>query len=124
MPNTNKLVEIDHVREKLIELMTDLPCNAETCLACEFLNTKECYRRQMEIMADHLIANGVTVQQWIPVTERLPKHGEVVLVYTKHKDIFIVQRDSVSGFWLGERFDVPNKIITHWMPLPSAPKGE
>ena len=106
---------MNNTREKLIELVNAV-------LRC--LPWGEISSHTADDVADHLIANGVTVQQWIPVTERLPKHGEVVLVYTKHKDIFIVQRDSVSGFWLGERFDVPNKIITHWMPLPSAPKGE
>ena len=49
------------MREKLIELMTGLPCHAKTCMDCEFFNTEECYRRQREIIADHLIANGVTI---------------------------------------------------------------
>lgn len=32
-------------------------------------------------MADFLIANGVTLQQWIPVSERLPENGEVVQIW-------------------------------------------
>ena len=67
------------MREKLIELMTDLPCHAKTCLDCEFFNTEECYRRQKEIIADHLIANGVTIpvrcgecKGWC--TEEIAKH--------------------------------------------------
>lgn len=58
------------MREKLIELMTGLPCHAKTCMDCEFFNTEECYRRQREIIADHLIANGVT----IPVRCKECKH--------------------------------------------------
>ena len=30
--------------------------------------------------ADHLVANGVTVEQWIPVKERLPESGVHVLL--------------------------------------------
>ena len=30
-------------------------------------------------LVDYLIANGVTIQKWIPVTERLPKSGKHVL---------------------------------------------
>lgn len=74
--------------------------------------------------ARKLIEDAPAVQQWISVKDRLPEHGEVVLVYTKYKDIFEVQWDSVSGIWLGERFDVPNKIVTNWMPRPEPPKGE
>lgn len=33
-----------------------------------------------ERIADHLISNGVTFQQWIPVTERLPESGVHVLI--------------------------------------------
>ena len=78
MPNT---------REKLIEIMADINCNAEYCKDCEFANDIDgCVRRQKEIIADHLIANGVTLDnqvastskqlassEWISVKDRLPK---------------------------------------------------
>ena len=51
------------IREKLIEWMTDLPCHAKTCLDCELLNTKECSRKCMEIIADNLIAHGVRLEE-------------------------------------------------------------
>lgn len=35
-----------------------------------------------ENIADDLIANGVTVQEWIPVTERLPEEWVDVLVWS------------------------------------------
>lgn len=54
MPNT---------REKLIELLDIIMQPGEKTLGD---------------IADHLIANGVTVQKWIPVTERLPQEkGEI-----------------------------------------------
>ena len=51
MPNTSKLVEIDHVREKLSELVF----YAENVLPLP--DGVECE----ELVADHLIANGVTI---------------------------------------------------------------
>ena len=50
-----------NVREKLVELMEDLGCNNEYCKDCEFCNDIDgCVHRRKEIIADRLIANGVT----------------------------------------------------------------
>ena len=39
----------------------------------------------IEKLADHLIYNGVTVQEWIPVTERLPENEtDVLIAYTRN----------------------------------------
>jgi hypothetical protein len=105
MPNTIKLVEIDHVREKLIELLRDV----------QYLGGLE------EKIADHLIANGVTIQKWIPVSERLPKPITDVLSYRGHRNL--MQEDCVDkkGKWYSEyKYDGAN--VTHWMPLPEPPK--
>ena len=48
------------VREKLVELIND--CRAMEGYGLDLV----------ERQADHLIEHGVTVQEWIPVTERLP----------------------------------------------------
>ena len=63
------------VREKLVELLKKTPiaeinghiAEAEACFVPHVF----------ESMVDHLIANGVTIQRWIPVAERLPEipHG-------------------------------------------------
>lgn len=77
-----------------------------------------------ETLVDHLIANGVTIQKWIPVTERLPEHGDVCLVYTRYEDVRILQWDAVSKWWLSNSsaFDCRTDEVSHWMPLPEAPK--
>lgn len=81
----------------------------------------------VKAMADHLIANGVTVAdnnvggKWIPVTERLPtiedatEQGAVLAweVSVKHWDIWAW--DCVRDY--ADRF-------VGWMPLPEPPKGE
>ena len=62
------------VREKLVELIKDgirkgLRAKGDDRLDYSF-----------EDVADYLIRNGVTVQEWIPVTERLPENGVHVLL--------------------------------------------
>ena len=100
MPNT---------REKLIELLKDggvrdFPFNA--------------------VLADHLIANGVTVQQWIPVTERLPEEYTTVLVCGED-GVEPGRFYGKSGFWTYDQYEQdPIFAVTHWMPLPEPPKGE
>ena len=80
----------------------------------------------IEAVADYLLDSGVTVQEWISVTERLPEKGEEVLVFDT--------RENWTGFawlrpdetWTALGFDFPFDLgeVTHWMPLPQPPKGE
>ena len=88
------------VREKLVQLIDEII---------------ELYPSERKELADGLIANGVTVQEWIPVTERLPDGGVEVLVYSKIIGICV---DYYDGDTLGY------SDVTHWMPLPQPPKGE
>ena len=55
--------------------------------------------------------------KWIPVSERLPKKFELVLVYPK---VVTMRTDFIkdNGKW----FNSP--CVTHWMPLPEPPKEE
>ena len=102
------------VREKLVELFYD--------------NNVRCDQK-IEGLADDvmdIISHGITVQEWIPVTERLPKDGARVLAL--HDDGIIrigisrgyfpsiVSRTNTKSFGIAE--------VTHWMPLPQPPKGE
>lgn len=70
--------------------------------------------------------NGVTVQEWISVDERLPEEKANCIVYYKHA---YYDNDDYWAigicFYDGEkfRFDSAYKV-THWMPLPEPPKGE
>ena len=72
-----------------------------------------------EAVADYLLDSGVTVQEWIPVTERLPdwRDGKV-LVFTKYG--FSICERTVNNRWRGQHAN----WITHWAYLPKPPKGE
>ena len=89
-------------------------------------------------IADYLIANGVTVQEWISVDDRLPdKTGRYLVLKNRiapdclggnRTDIVILR------FFVDEGFRIPthipdrineeiNEEVTHWMPIPQPPKG-
>ena len=91
------------VREKLVELLNH-----------------EFGKKVSEITADWLIAHGVTVQEWIPVTDRKPTKEDAdedgfVLAYT-------AENKKIIAFWTDVcRF---SEYVTRWMPLPQPPKGE
>lgn len=113
---------MDNTREKLINLLKsggvrDFPFNAA--------------------LADHLIANGVTVQEWISVKDRLPeddlpkdtkKKMIRCLVYTDKGTVKPCVRQRWEHFdgkmqpwmWNKELYAKP----THWMYYPQPPKGE
>ena len=80
----------------------------------------------IEAVADYLLDSGVTVQEWISVTERLPEHGDVVLCFMKFGEHRILQWDNVSSWWLGygRGDDWQKSDVTHWAKMPQPPKGE
>ena len=111
------------VREKLVELLLqeDDLCERGECKDC-FANGSCYYYR----VADRLIANGITVQEWVSVKERLPKEKVNCIVHYKHS-YFDNDDYWASGmcFYDGEKFLVdPAYKVTHWMPMPQPPQGE
>jgi len=79
-----------------------------------------------EYLADHLIANGVTVQEWISVKDRLPEDDSDVLAYSRNgEECRIYPANYAKGVWFDCIFTTPvTDTTTHWMPLPQPPKGE
>ena len=101
------------VREKLVELIKDAIRKGLRAKGDDRLDYS------FEDVADHLIRNGVTVQEWIPVTERLPNPFESVLVFRDGK--ISIDYNEGNGWFA---YDFNGKRVTHWMPLPEKPKGE
>ena len=98
------------VREKLVELQLQADIAD---------NISENGTQHREFIADLMIANGVTVQEWISVTERLPdwRDGKV-LVFTKYG--FSICERTINGRWKGQHAN----WVTHWAYLPQPPQGE
>lgn len=115
------------VREKLVELLGVITCSNTICNFCEhFQNKSACERHKKEVIADHLITNGVTVQEWISVDDMLPGEKVNCIVYYKHT---YCDNDDYWAigicFYDGEKFRIGCAYkVTHWMPLPQPPKGE
>ena len=127
------------VREKLVELLQD-----ENNPVCRW------FPNNMAIMqlVDYLISNGVTVQEWIPVDDRLPEYPGHYLVCTSinywhggcmdinenhkyHPNGTPVGYDGTTMSVIDCYYDVTghwNRVcdshVTHWMPIPKPPEGE
>lgn len=79
-----------------------------------------------EAVADYLLDNGVTVQEWISVKDRLPEEKVNCIVHYKHA---YCDNDDYWAigicFYDGEKFQMGLSYkVTHWQYLPQPPKGE
>ena len=111
------------VREKLVEMLEEH--GSGLCTACG--------------LADYLIANGVTVHEWISVDDRLPDDEQEILVIAhgwggrlvyvgSHKRVEaqkswltgITNKSSEWSLWGWSYLKEP--MVTHWMPMPQPPK--
>lgn len=111
-----------NVREKLVELL------------------KQMGKREREEggvtwydVADHLIANGVTINDWISVEDRLPEESTRVWVFGGRKNEVEVMRyrrdaDGECRFYWEDELGLLSAWykyrVTHWMPLPKSPGAD
>jgi hypothetical protein len=111
-------------REKLIELLGDIQRDGNTFNDVEIHGVRIPDTVGNEEIADHLIANGITVQQWIPVEEEQPADGDVVLVYGKRGGIYTAEFYRRGEYYWFHKLNSKNHHCepTHWMPLPNPPK--
>lgn len=107
------------MRDKLIELIDDSKaCPYDyPCAACGYDEYPSCFAARM---ADFLIANGVVVQEWIPVSERLPEEDGIYLISVNTETKGIYSR-TAWYFTQNEQW-LAMQEVTHWMPLPEPPK--
>ena len=125
------------VREKLVDLLLqeDGVCEPSDCKYCGVKGSCGYYRT-----ADRLIANGVTVQEWINSEEMLPefpclaldvngnsvfipdgiltikdKHGEWCINASLAKEVRLIDGTKMDALIWENR-------IAYWMPIPHPPK--
>ena len=108
------------VREKLTHILTSEP---------EMLKDLNASTVRLYRLVDKLINNGVTVQEWISVKDRLPEPITPVLVYRQSfgalppyikVDKMTLWNDDTQ-VWIDEVGNWKN-VTTHWMPLPEPPE--
>lgn len=111
-------------------------CSCETstrnCPNCPLSGNDDCVTDALREAADiieHLTAENAAlrekVPQWISVEERLPidrLKKYLVAFRDVGGPIVDMARYFPSDGWTCDNWDVPQKLITHWMPLPEAPK--
>ena len=116
------------VREKLVELQSIITCPNAICNFCEYFKNKSaCEKHKKEVIADNMIANGVTVQEWISVEDELPEVGGYVVCIAKRNPFSrfmpMVARIEKNG-WVNPMTEQYISEVTHWMPMPELPEGE
>ena len=114
------------VREKLVELLDIIIHPGQKTLGD---------------IADYLISNGVTVQEWISVKDHTPTEADGTVfvcladvfpynekepyVDAKHdRRITEANYSQFSKRWYKEGAILTEGVVTHWMPMPQPPKGE
>ena len=123
------------VREKLVEILKQAPFEGKVL-------DEWWWEEKIKRIADHLISNGVTVQEWISVDDKLPEVVSIQKGYrsTVKKSIRVlcvcVQKSGKTmvkeGYceWYNDypkpHWQIPGTIdeVTHWQYLPQPPKGE
>ena len=77
-------------------------------------------------IAEKLISNGVTVQEWISVKDRLPDAGGYVVCIAKRNPFSrfmpMAARIEKNG-WVNPITEQYISEVTHWMHIPEPPKG-
>ena len=78
-------------------------------------------------LREQCVLDATKTSGWISVEERLPKEFVSVLVYMpEERPLPTVHEGFLAreGVWYANHFDREPMEITHWMPLPEAPKEE
>ena len=116
------------VREKLVELLSEKcmeTCKQRKGYVCSVEECKRSKEKCCGFYADHLIAHGVTVQEWISVKDGLPEPFVPVLVQMPGEEPFPTVREgfiSNDGIWQSAMFRREPGEVTHWKPMPHPPK--
>lgn len=117
------------VKEKLVELLSVSCCPDDGCDFCTYAEFESC---RPHFLADHLIANGVTVHEWISVEKRLPSKEEYTAKAEDGREYYVrlliaYKTDTVEyeiGYYDGYKWmtEMPIRLIKDvvaWMPFPN-----
>lgn len=121
---------------QLDKIIDRLAAYEDTGLTPEETSKLDAHRKAMAALADSYKAE---IPHWIPVTERLPEDGlpkdskkktlKVLVAIRADNGVYTVRSQTRSkhpyyhpNTWEWGKFTCGT--ITHWMPLPEAPKGE
>ena len=120
------------VREKLVEILKQAPFEGKVL-------DEWWWEEKIKRIADHLISNGITVQEWISVKENQPQENEPEGTVCELVQVLLVNGDVSTG-WCNRRtklwwhfsygtsdfidHDYDNTPVIAWQLLAQPPKGE
>lgn len=116
---------MDKIREQLIEILNDVQRHGAGYTEHERYGIRLDDEVWNEEVADHLISKGVTIERWIPVTERLPSEEE--LERSPFYTFLVISSGEVKeavyndfGKYFSKRC---GRLygVTHWKPMPKPP---
>ena len=119
------------VREKLVELLDDIQVRGEDFTDYEIYGMRVPDTVSNEDVASHLIAHGVTVQEWYSASNP-PKEDGTYLVQTNTGTITTARFYAFKSFPATKYLPAchrsaswqSNRNVVKWTYLPQPPKGE
>jgi hypothetical protein len=125
------------VREKLVELLDDIQRGGEDYTDYEIYGMRVPDTVSNEDVADHLIAHGVTVQEWHSVNDCMPEDLEenkckkVINCIVEHdtygngKTTTQFRQRKYDSYYKEWRWSkIGGCTVTRWTMMPQPPKGE
>lgn len=121
---------------KALRSCSDLPTGNSGCGGCMFASLYEpaCTDLLLRHAADQIERDQKEIEalreklpKWISVKERLPidrLKKYLVAFRDAGGSIVDMARYCPSDGWTCDNWDVPQNLITHWMPLPEPPKED
>lgn len=117
---------MDKIKERLNKLLDAFECPKP--------ERYECKARCNACVAKYLAANGVTIEEWIPVTERLPEDMpenkgkrviNCIVAHLPYKNCKLVSQfrqrkyggEDYGWYWS----KIGGCSVTHWKPMPEPP---
>lgn len=78
----------------------------------------------VEVIYKDDIDNAPTINQWIPVSERLPRQGQEVICQCRANIIKVLELDADGDWFQDADHCYMSGFVIAWMPLPEPWKGE
>ena len=119
-------------QEIVQELRQCAKSDCSSCGMCPIFPDRECVEHLataaaslIERLTAEIVALREKVPQWISVEDRLPidrLSKYLVAFRDAGGSIVDMARYFPSDGWTCDNWEVPQNLITHWMPLPEAPE--
>lgn len=93
---------------------------------CQAIIDKKITSENADAVMERLLKLNEPVMGWIPVTERLPEDGEIVLVCGSRSGVYTAVHNKPGCYRGWHKLNSKNHYCnpTHWMPLPEPPKED